>query len=36
MFIPNKTKKEKMLKQIGVKSIEDLFSDIPDSVKSRS
>ena len=33
MFIPNKTKKEEMLREIGVKDIEDLFSDIPDSVK---
>ena len=35
MFIPNKIEREELLREIGVKDIEDLFSDIPDNVKIR-
>jgi glycine dehydrogenase subunit 1 len=32
-FIPNSTEKSLMLKEIGLKSIEELFSDIPKNIK---
>jgi len=35
-FIPNSTIKQEMLKEIQIKNIEELFSDIPDKIKIKN
>ena len=32
-FIPNSSLKKEMLKEIGLKSIDELFSDIPEEIR---